>query len=42
MVKLYVKQIMNKEINNKTGKVWRLEDVPQRWKKKVEAELLKE
>lgn len=42
MVKYYVSKIQNGEINPKTGEVWRLENVPKLWRKKVETELHKQ
>lgn len=35
MVKIYVKKIVNKEINLVTGKPWTIEDVPAYWQKQV-------
>lgn len=41
MIKFYVNKIQNQEINHKTGSIWKLEDVPNLWKSKVEKELCK-
>lgn len=35
MVKLYVKKIVNGEINPATGEPWKIEDVPIRWREEV-------
>lgn len=39
MVNFYVDKIQNDVINEKTGDVWKLEDVPKLWRKKVEKAL---
>ena len=39
MAKLYAQKITNKEINQQTGEVWKLEDVPMLWRAEVEAML---
>lgn len=39
MVKIYVKKIVNGEINPKTGKAWTIDDVPQKWREAVREEL---
>ena len=39
MVAFYVDKIKNEVINEKTEKVWVLEDVPKLWRKKVENKL---
>ena len=41
MVPYYVAKIRDKKINSKTGKAWCVEDVPNLWRAKVEAELNK-
>lgn len=41
MVKFYVDKIQNEVINEKTGKIWTLENVPKLWRKKVEKALIK-
>lgn len=41
MAKIFLKKIVNKETNNLTGEVWKLEDVPEAWRAEVE-ELLAE
>lgn len=41
MVTFYVTKIRNKDINPGTAEAWKVEDVPNLWKKKVEAELQK-
>lgn len=35
MVKFYLTKIQNNEINDNTGAVWNVEDVPKLWKLKV-------
>lgn len=42
MVTFYVAKIKNKDTNPNTEEAWKLEDAPNLWKKKVEAELQKE
>ena len=37
MAKLYLQKINNQEINALTGEVWKLEDVPARWRAEVES-----
>ena len=37
MAKLFLKKIVNKETNPFTGEVWKLEDVPLKWRAEVEA-----
>lgn len=39
MVKFYLNKIKNKEINSNTGEVWKVEDVPKLWRRKVDEEL---
>ena len=39
MVAFYVEKINGKEINAKTGEIWKANDVPRLWKSKVEVEL---
>lgn len=39
MVKFYLNKIKNKEINSITGEVWKIEDVPTLWKKRVKKEM---
>ncbi len=39
MVLFYVSKIRNQEINAQTNEVWKIEDVPTLWKKKVEEAL---
>lgn len=41
MVTFYITKIRNKDINPSTEEAWKVEDVPNLWKKKVEAELQK-
>ena len=36
MGEFYGDKICNREVNTKTGEVWKLEDVPAFWKQKVE------
>ncbi len=36
MAKLYLKKIKNKDLNIKTGEVWKLQDVPMLWRDEVE------
>lgn len=36
MAKIYVKKILNGDINAATGEPWKLEDVPERWRDAVE------
>lgn len=35
MVKLYVKKITEGAINPATGEVWKIDDVPERWREQV-------
>jgi len=35
MVEIYVKKIVNGEVNKKTGLPWKIEDVPERWRDEV-------
>lgn len=37
MAKIYLRKIKNEEINPATGEVWKLEDVPARWRAEVES-----
>jgi len=39
MVKLYVKKIVNGEINPATGETWKIDDVPERWREAVREEV---
>lgn len=39
MVGLYVKYIIEKKINTRTGEAWKIEDVPQRWQAEVRERL---
>ena len=36
MAKIYLRKIKGEEINPATGEVWKLEDVPLRWRSEVE------
>lgn len=35
MVNLYIKKITEKAINPSTGEIWKIEDVPIRWRELV-------
>ena len=35
MVKKYVKALEEREINSRTGEIWKVDDVPNLWKAKV-------
>ena len=37
MAKIYLRKIKGEEINPATGEVWKLEDVPLRWRAEVES-----
>ena len=37
MAKIYLRKIKGEEINPATGEVWKLEDVPARWRAEVES-----
>ncbi len=37
MAKIYLRKIRGEEINPATGEVWKLEDVPVRWRAEVES-----
>ena len=37
MAKIYLRKIKSEEINPATGEVWKLEDVPARWRAEVES-----
>jgi len=39
MIKVYADKIYYKKMNEKTGKVWCIEDVPAKYREAVEAEL---
>lgn len=39
MVKKYCKELEARNINNATGEIWNIADVPNLWKKKVEAQI---
>lgn len=39
MIKVYADRIYYKKINEKTGKAWTINDVPQKYRAAVEAEL---
>lgn len=41
MVKIYVRKIREKAINPKTGEVWVVADVPEKWRAAVARELEK-
>ncbi len=41
MVKIYVRKIREKAVNPKTGEVWGVEDVPEKWRAAVARELEK-
>lgn len=40
MVKKYVHTLEKREINNATGEIWNINDVPNLWKSKVEKQVL--
>jgi hypothetical protein len=37
MAKIYLRKIRGEEVNPATGEVWKLEDVPARWRAEVES-----
>jgi hypothetical protein len=37
MAKIYLRKIRSEEVNPATGEVWKLEDVPVRWRSEVES-----
>jgi hypothetical protein len=37
MAKIYLRKIRGEEVNPATGEVWKLEDVPVRWRSEVES-----
>ncbi len=37
MAKIYYRKIKDADINHKTGEVWTIDDVPERWKEEVQA-----
>lgn len=39
MVKLYIKKIVNGDINPSTGQPWTIDDVPERWRAEVREQL---
>ena len=39
MVKKYCKELEARNINNATGEIWNINDVPNLWKAKVEAQI---
>jgi hypothetical protein len=39
MVKKYVRHLESRDINNATGEIWNIADVPNLWKAKVEAQI---
>ena len=39
MVKKYVKALEHRDINNATGEIWNVADVPNLWKSKVLAQI---
>lgn len=39
MINFYVTKIYNKEINSNTGEAWKVEDVPNLWKSKVDKKI---
>ena len=41
MAKIYVRKIREKAVNPKTGEVWVVDDVPERWRVAVARELEK-
>lgn len=41
MVKIYVRKIREKAVNSKTGEVWVVDDVPEKWRVAVAKELEK-
>lgn len=40
MLDRYVTALKNREIYAKTGNVWRIQDVPNLWRKKAEAKVI--
>ena len=39
MTAKYVRHLENRDINPSTGSIWTINDVPNLWKKKVEAQI---
>lgn len=39
MKKKYVKALENREINSRTGEIWKIDDVPSIWKAQVEDQI---
>ena len=42
MIKKYVKELEARHINNSTGEIWTINDVPNLWRAKVEAQIDKD
>lgn len=42
MVKKYVTSLEGREINSRTGDVWKITDVPVTWRRKVEIQIIKD
>ena len=40
MVAKYARHIENRDINDKTGEVWAIQDVPKTWRKKTEQKVI--
>lgn len=40
MVKKYVRVLEERDINAKTGEIWKIDDVPATWRARVEAQIL--
>lgn len=40
MVKKYVRVLEERDINAKTGEIWKIDDVPTTWRARVEAQIL--
>ena len=39
MKKKYVRALENREINSRTGEIWKIDDVPNAWKAQVETQI---
>lgn len=42
MVNKYARHLENRDINDNTGEVWSINDVPKTWKTKTEAKVIKD
>jgi len=40
MVSKYVKVLEGRELNTRTGEIWKIDDVPSTWRKKVEKQII--